>query len=297
MDNMSAALIKKDDKVLIVKRPNKDAWEFPSVYATKEKSKLAASFKNKYGLDLKVNQFVTNNLFWGGKNNYLYNLYQCDILNELPDKDKYKYVSLSELLNYDLDGSNLHFAKYLHGVNIEDIKTPEDVLVYMKNHIQYGWLDINGLEHIGNMKDFRRLYRTSSIEDTISHGMGTCIEQVYLMHTLLDKLNIKNKMFATRIYEGEDFDMLDCEEHMHCFLLYYLDNKVYQLEHPNFAKVGIYEYDSEEEALELINYYYVARSGGISRPVTEFFEVEEGLSFKDFNLYINGLDKEKEQRI
>ena len=29
---------------------------------------------------------------------------------------------------------------------------------------------------------------------------------------------------------------------------------------------------------------------GKSRPVTEFFEVEPGLSFKEFNEYINNLD-------
>ena len=31
---------------------------------------------------------------------------------------------------------------------------------------------------------------------------------------------------------------------------------------------------------------------GKSRPVTEFFEVEPNISFKDFNNYINSLDKD-----
>ena len=38
-----------------------------------------------------------------------------------------------------------------------------------------------------------------------------------------------------------------------------------------------------------INEYYVKMAEGKSRPVTEFFEVEPGLSFKDFNEYINSL--------
>ena len=66
-------------------------------------------------------------------------------------------------------------------MTINEIKTPQDVLEFMKENIKYGWLDINDEEHIGNMKNFRRLYRTSSLEETLSHGMGTCIEQVYLM--------------------------------------------------------------------------------------------------------------------
>ena len=177
-------------------------------------------------------------------------------------------------------------------MKINDIKTPDDILEFMKENIKYGWLDINNNEHIGNMKDFRKLYRTASIEETLKHKIGTCIEQVYLIKTLLDKINIKNKMFCTRIYESNDFNDLDKEEHMHCFVLYYLDNKVYHIEHPNFEKIGIYEYDSEEIAINKINEYYVNMSGGIPRPITEFYEVNPNLSFKEFNNYINSLDKE-----
>ena len=178
-------------------------------------------------------------------------------------------------------------------MNICDIKTPEDILKFMKENIKYGWLDINNQEHIGNMKDFRRLYRTSTLEEVLSHGIGTCIEQEYLMHYLLDLLEIPNKMFCTRIYEGKDFNDLDAEEHMHCFVLYYINGKVYQIEHPNWEKVGIYEFDNEEKALKEINDYYVKMVDGKARPITEYFEVVPNISFKDFNNYINKLDDEK----
>ena len=174
---------------------------------------------------------------------------------------------------------------------IDDIKTPDDILEFMKSNIRYGWLDINNEEHIGNMKDFRRLYRTSSIEEVLSHGIGTCIEQVYLMSMLLRKINIPNRMFCTRIYEDENFNDLDEDEHMHCFVLYELNGKVYQIEHPNFRKVGIYEFESVDEAIDKINDYYINVSGGNIREVTEFYKVDKNLSFKEFNSYINSLDK------
>ena len=178
-------------------------------------------------------------------------------------------------------------------MEISDIKSPNDILEFMKEHIKYGWLDINNQEHINNMENFRRLYRTSSIEETLSHGLGTCIEQVYLMKNLLDKIDVPNKMFCTRIYEGENFNNSDEEEHMHCFVLYYMDDIVYHLEHPSWKNIGIHEYNSEEDAINKINEYYIEMSGGKARPVTEFYEVTPGLSFKEFNLYINSLDKEK----
>ena len=176
-------------------------------------------------------------------------------------------------------------------MKIEDIKTPEDILKFMNNNIEYGWIDINGEKHIKSMKGFRQLYRTMTLFDTLKYGLGTCIEQVYLMHDLLNKLNVPNKMFCTRIYEGKDFNNLEAEEHMHCFILYYQDNLVYQIEHPNWEKIGIYKYNSEEEAVNLINDYYIEMAEGKARPVTEFYEVKPGLTFQEFNNYINSLDQ------
>ena len=172
-------------------------------------------------------------------------------------------------------------------MKINEIRTPENILEFMNEHIKYGWIDIYNEEHIGNMKNFRKLYRTSSIEETLEHGMGCCIEQVSLMSKLLDDLKIPNKMYCTRIYEGKDFNNLEEEEHMHCFVLYYENNKVYHMEHPNFDRKGIYEYNSEKEAIQTIVDYYIKLRGGKDSPTKEFFEVPVGISFKEFNKYIN----------
>lgn len=182
-------------------------------------------------------------------------------------------------------------------MTINEFKSPQDILDFMNENIKYGWLDINNEQHIGNMKNFRRLYRTSTIDEVLKYGIGTCIEQVKLMSELLDSIGIKNRMFCTRIYEGKDFNNLDAEEHMHCFVLYYLDGKVYQIEHPNWERIGIYEFDSLEKAIREINDYYVKMADGKSRPVTEFFDVEPNLSFKEFNEYINSLDSHNKEMI
>ena len=57
----------------------------------------------------------------------------------------------------------------LKGVNMEyqDIKSPIDLYNFMEENIKYGWLDVNNEEHVGNMKNFRKLYRTSSIDETL----------------------------------------------------------------------------------------------------------------------------------
>ena len=175
-------------------------------------------------------------------------------------------------------------------MEIKDIKTPDDILEFMDN-IRYGWLDIYGNEHINNNEGLRRLYRVSTIEETLEHKLGSCLEQTILMSYLLDKLNIPNKMFCTRVYEPDDYDDLDADEHSHCFVLYYLDDKVYNIEHPDSTRVGIHEYNSEEEAIKKINTYYENMYKGVARPVTQFYEATPNISFKEFNNYINSLDR------
>ena len=73
-----------------------------------------------------------------------------------------------------------------------EIKIPEDILEFMKENIEYGWIDINGNKHIKTMKDFRRLYITTTVHQTLKYGIGTCIDQVNLMHYFFNKINVKN---------------------------------------------------------------------------------------------------------
>lgn len=170
---------------------------------------------------------------------------------------------------------------------LEEIRTPEDVYEWIDENIQYGWLDIEGNQHIGEMKNFRKLYRTMSMEEMFEYKIGTCIEQAAMMKFLLDKINVTNKLFCCRIFEPDDYGNLEEDEHMHCFVLFYRDGKVYHIEHPNFEKKGIYEYDSQEDAKRAIIDYYIQLRGGKESPTTEFYDVPQGLSFQEFNAFIN----------
>ena len=79
-----------------------------------------------------------------------------------------------------------------------EIKIPEDILEFMKENIEYGWIDINGNKHIKTMKDFRRLYITTTVHQTLKYGIGTCIDQVNLMHYFFNKINVKNNKLNTK---------------------------------------------------------------------------------------------------
>ena len=78
----------------------------------------------------------------------------------------------------------------------DEITCPEDIFNWMEENVEYGWLDTEGNRHIREMKDFRKQYRTMSVEESMKQKIGTCIEQVAVMHFLLDKIQIKSKMYC-----------------------------------------------------------------------------------------------------
>lgn len=193
-------------------------------------------------------------------------------------------------------------------MNIKNIKTPDDILKFMESNIKYGWEGIDGIIRINTLDNFRIYYKTISLEETLKNGVGTCIEQVYLMHILMNGIGIKSKMYCTRMYEDENFNDLNAPTRMHCFLLYFYYDKVFQIEHPNSERKGIYKYLSEEDAITKITDIYedMMRQEyqkknlpepdcGFRRITTCFDEVPVGVSYKDFNLYINSLDKVKQK--
>lgn len=49
-----------------------------------------------------------------------------------------------------------------------------------------------------------------SVTETLRQKIGTCIEQVALMHELLDAIGIPNQMYCCRIFEPDDYGIL-CE--------------------------------------------------------------------------------------
>ena len=173
------------------------------------------------------------------------------------------------------------------------IKTPKDVLEFIRTNIKYGWLDYMDKEHVGDMIGFRACYRTSSLEEVLEHKMGSCIEQTYLMKYLLDRLDIPCRMFCIREYEADN-NVTRFNVYMHCFILYSLNGKVYHIENCNLTKLGIYEYSSYEEAINSISKFFIMVSDGRWSMVTEFFDVPYGMSFKELNRYMNDLDLDKE---
>ncbi len=189
---------------------------------------------------------------------------------------------LSDMINY-------YNNKFAVKSNFEDLQTSEELFDYMNKNILYGWRDFDGLIHYDTMTSYRTVYRTSSVEDTIKNGFGSCIEQTQMEKAFFDKLGIQSKMFALRNYALEP--QTTNEVRMHCFLLFESAGKWYHFEHANSSMPGIHQYDSLDAALKKIVSYYKERDNGQSRRLDEFDNIPAGLSFRQVNEYLDTMIK------
>src|SRR5574344_1418520 len=121
MITVVAALIVKDNKVLIAKRSTGDPnnlgkWEFPGGKVKPEEDEFTAierEINEEFELSIKANEFVINNIFEYPTKTIDLRLYKCDYISgtfNLHDHSEYKFVSKNEILNYDLAEADIPLA-------------------------------------------------------------------------------------------------------------------------------------------------------------------------------------------
>lgn len=162
------------------------------------------------------------------------------------------------------------------------IKNVNELMEFMNNNITYGWLDKNGRKHLNNLKGFRENYHISSIKEILRSGLGTCIEQAKMIKSTFDMLGIESKLYCHRSYENEE--NFNKEVRMHCFLLFKEGDNWYHFEHSNRPKRGIHKYKNIEEAINSITSGYEEND---IRLLTEIPDIPDGLTFMEFNRYVN----------
>lgn len=129
MIKVVAALIKKDNKVLIAKRATGDEnvygkWEFPGGKVEEnelEERAIEREIKEEFELDIKAKKFITNNICEYPKRTVDLRLYECEYVGgnfKLHDHSEYKLVEIENLLDNDLAPADIPLAEYL--INLQD---------------------------------------------------------------------------------------------------------------------------------------------------------------------------------
>lgn len=119
-----AALIENNDKYLLAKRCTGDEnvfgkWEFPGGKVEKDETEeqaLERELLEEFEMTTKAECFITNNVCVYPSKVIDLRLYKCKYVNgefHLHDHSEYEWVSLKEILNYDLCKADIPLAKYL----------------------------------------------------------------------------------------------------------------------------------------------------------------------------------------
>lgn len=128
MIKVVAALIMKDNKILIARRSTGDEsllgkWEFPGGKVEPNENEYQAierEINEEFELNINAKKFLTNNVFKYPTKTVDLRLYSCEYVSgnfKLHDHSEYKYIDKSELLNYDLAPADIPLARFVKEMN------------------------------------------------------------------------------------------------------------------------------------------------------------------------------------
>ena len=208
-----------------------------------------------------------------------------DVYSIIIDPDKIAELEQKGVLGKMINYYGSKFRVRPSAININRITRPEELMDYMDVCITYGWIDKFGNKHRDELKDFKALYKTNSIEQILASNLGTCIEQAKFQKYVFNKLGLECKIFVDRRYEKYDEKK---GIKMHVLTVYEDNNKWYYFEHSNTRMSGIRAFDSLDDFIE---YYKSTMSN--DRILTEIPEIPDGLSYGEFNQYVNRIDEKE----
>ncbi len=125
MITVLAALIIKDNKVLIAKRLNGNdevvgKWEFPGGKLEEDEEEergIEREIKEELDITVKTIKYITNNVYSYPNKCIDLKLYECKYISgnfeKLTSHSEYKFIPISELLDYNLCPADVELAKHV----------------------------------------------------------------------------------------------------------------------------------------------------------------------------------------
>ena len=128
MINVVAALIYKDNKILIARRNTGDEnvfgkWEFPGgkvECGESDEDAIEREIKEEFELEIKAKEFLINNIHEYPTKTVNLKLYKCEYISgnfKLYDHSEYKWIEEQKLLDYDLAEADIPLAQYVIKLN------------------------------------------------------------------------------------------------------------------------------------------------------------------------------------
>lgn len=172
-------------------------------------------------------------------------------------------------------------------MEFNEIKTPDQLLSFMNDSVEYGFVDKNGKKYNDyNSDNWLDTCYVQTGEEVLKSRIGTCWDQVELERLWFEKNNyeIKTVFICFEVDYKNDYPT-------HTFLLYKKDTKWYWFENAFEKYRGIHEYNSFEEAIDYVisKYLEYAVNNGIAKKEDkklissyEYTKLNESVGVKEY---------------
>jgi len=136
-------------------------------------------------------------------------------------------------------------------MSFQDIKTPEELMLYLDQNFEYGVIDNSGNKHNDSNSDEFQIvcdtqWKLRSVEEMLKDGVGHCYDQVEIEREWFTKTGFEVKTFWISAYQEE----VENSGFSHTYLIY-KDKGVWKLfEHSDFSNKGIHIFKSVNDAVK-----------------------------------------------
>ena len=152
---------------------------------------------------------------------------------------------------------NAHL-NYLYVMNFNDLKTPEELMQFLQDKINYGFVADNvTYKYPIKEEDIHQHYKIRLGEDLIDTGYGVCWDITELQRKFFENAGIKHECYFLQAYKK---DNIARPIHTHAFLIYHEDNQWKWFEYSFSQHRGIHEnYKTKQELLNDVATKFLAR--------------------------------------
>ena len=156
-------------------------------------------------------------------------------------------------------------------MNINDVKTPEELITFLDENISYGVIDRNGNRlHDSSKKEFQDVcnkdWKVRPVFKILDDGIGHCYDQVEVERYWFEQNGYMVKTFWVTAYQEE----IKNSGFSHTYLIY-KDNEKWKLfEHSDYNNKGIYEFNSLIEAIVWQKSKQIEYAKSCVKPTTKY---------------------------
>lgn len=187
-------------------------------------------------------------------------------------------------------------------MKIQNIKTPEDLMLYLDKNISYGVIDKNGNKFFdSNSDNFQKAcfadWKTKPTKQILEDGVGHCYDQVEIEREWFTLKDYKIKTFWISAYQEE----IENSGFSHTYLIYKDRNNWFVFEHSDYFNKGIHKFKTLREAVTWQAQKHVSFAESQIKPKIKYSVCIKEFSKPPFNLnmeqYLNFIMTQKDYNV